>query len=311
MGSCAMLLGRPGWKPGMKVRECCNDANGFVTNFWRAIKNDPEAVAHHADHPAFENDLHARHAWLIGRRRNIVPQLEGDPNWYNARIAGWWVWGMALWIGHGFCSSKGPWRVVETDNGKELLRLPDKDMDGISRQLIQFGGDQGVKRKIPNNIPKEILTSTDHHVQEWFSRLQTRFADVRVACGDWTRVCTDSTTIHTADVNAVFLDPPFGGDSGRVDKELYSDDDPTVAGRVLQWCVERGPDPRFRIALCGYDSEHNVLADTYGWDVYEWKGPAGYANQGESVAKENRKLERIWFSPHCLKPQEKPSLGLF
>ncbi len=215
---------------------------------------------------------------------------------------------MALWIGHGFCSSKGPWRVVDTDNGKELLRLPDKDMDGISRQLIQFGGDQGVKRGCFKAI---IPIGETVDVNEWFTRLQTRFADVRVASGDWARVCTDSTTIHTADTNAVFLDPPYGGDSGRVEKGIYAEDDPTVAGRVLQWCVERGPDPRFRIALCGYDSEHNVLADVHNWDVYEWKGPAGYANQGESVAKENRKLERIWFSPHCLKPQERPSLGLF
>ena len=44
-GSAAMLLGAP---EGKRV-ETINDADGFVSNFWRAIAQDAEAVAHHAD----------------------------------------------------------------------------------------------------------------------------------------------------------------------------------------------------------------------------------------------------------------------
>jgi hypothetical protein len=56
--------------------------------------------------------------------------------------------------------------------------------------------------------------------------------------------------------------------------------------------VEHGPDPDLRIALCGYEGEHEMP----GWTKHAWKAARGYA--GES--NENRQLERIWFSPHCL-----------
>ena len=43
-GSAAMLLGAP---DGKRI-ETINDADGFVANFWRAIAQDPEAVANSA-----------------------------------------------------------------------------------------------------------------------------------------------------------------------------------------------------------------------------------------------------------------------
>jgi site-specific DNA-adenine methylase len=44
-GSGAVLLGRL-HEPHI---ETINDKDGFVANFWRATKADPEAVAHYAD----------------------------------------------------------------------------------------------------------------------------------------------------------------------------------------------------------------------------------------------------------------------
>jgi hypothetical protein len=43
-----------------------NDIDGYVSNFWRAVQADPELVAHYADWPVNEVDLHARHRWLVG-----------------------------------------------------------------------------------------------------------------------------------------------------------------------------------------------------------------------------------------------------
>ena len=131
-----------------------------------------------------------------------------------------------------------------------------------------------------------------------------------MCCGDWTRVCTDSTTIHSGNVSAVFLDPPYTEKGRGSDFKFYRNDDTSVAHAVRAWCIERGPDPRFRIALCGYSGEHDELADKYGWSAYSWKGISGYA-QGETDAKAMRKLEMIWFSPHCVPEKKKPSLGLF
>src|SRR5438046_1672913 len=61
-GSLAMLLLRPEPWDGT---ETVNDADGFISNFWRAVQWAPVEVAKWADWPVNENDLHARHVWLI------------------------------------------------------------------------------------------------------------------------------------------------------------------------------------------------------------------------------------------------------
>ena len=76
MGSLAMLLLRPGPFVGT---ETVNDADGFLANFWRAVRLDPAAVAEHADWPVNENDLHARHVWLREQRATLTRRLEGRP----------------------------------------------------------------------------------------------------------------------------------------------------------------------------------------------------------------------------------------
>ena len=94
-GSGAVLLGRPHWRSdGPRLVETVNDADGLLANFWRAMTADAEAVAHHADWPVNEADLHARHLWLVGQRERITERLMADPEWLDAKAAGWWVWSM-------------------------------------------------------------------------------------------------------------------------------------------------------------------------------------------------------------------------
>jgi len=52
-GSLAVLLGRP--TPAKT--ETINDADCYLSNFWRALAHDPEGVAHYADWPVNECDL--------------------------------------------------------------------------------------------------------------------------------------------------------------------------------------------------------------------------------------------------------------
>src|SRR5688572_23279134 len=89
-GSGAMLLGRPDFS-GV---ETVNDKDGMVCNFWRAVKMAPDEVAMHADWPVNECDLHARHHWLVSIKDSLGPKLEGDPEFFDAKIAGWWCWGI-------------------------------------------------------------------------------------------------------------------------------------------------------------------------------------------------------------------------
>lgn len=72
---------------------------------------------------------------------------------------------------------------------------------------------------------------------------------------------------------------------------------PPLSAKVRAWAREMGERKDMRIALCGYEGEH----DLPGWECVAWKAKGGYSNQGEGE-NENAKRERIWFSPHCLKP---------
>src|SRR6478609_4528267 len=101
-GSIAALLGRPNG-PG-KI-ETVNDLSGAICNFWRAVKTNPDAVAAWCDDPVSELDLHARHAWLVVRLDEMAEQLRADPEYFDVRVAGWWVWGICQWIGTGWCDA--------------------------------------------------------------------------------------------------------------------------------------------------------------------------------------------------------------
>ncbi len=128
--------------------ETVNDADGLLSNFWRALKANPDLVAEFADWPVSENDLHARHAWLVGQKESLQAKLEGDPEFYDAKIAGWWCWGIACWIGSGFCSGNGPWQVQEIDGCRQLVHVGNLGQ-GVNRQLVHVGDlGQGVNRQL-------------------------------------------------------------------------------------------------------------------------------------------------------------------
>jgi len=305
-GSGAVLLGRPESHTGHI--ETVNDKDGFVSNFWRAVQKAPEETASYADWPVNENDLHARHAWLVGQKDSLMAKLEGDPDYFDAKIAGWWVWGMSCWIGSGFCSGKGPWVV---DENHELVRLG--KCEGVKRARVHLKGDQGVNRKLIHLKGKQGVNRKRVHLrsagggvgvhrprvdlQEWFERLSGRLRYVRVCSGDWTRILGPSPTTQLG-LTGVFLDPPYS--QSERDSSLYGVED-SVSVAVRDWAVGHGNDKLFRIALCGYEGEHEMPPD---WEVYSWKPNGGYGLQGEGRGRENKGRERIWFSPYCLKHEQ-------
>lgn len=320
-GSGAVLFMRPDEHTGFI--ETVNDKNGFVSNFWRALRADPDAVADYADWPVNENDLHARHAWLVGQMDTMQARLEGDPDWYDAKIAGWWVWGACCWIKGGWCSGEGPWHAEDG-----LLVKTGSDCQGVNRQLPHLGsagrgvnrqlphlGDagRGVNRKLPHlgsagqgvnrQLPhlgddgRGVNSKRDTRAQmQWFS---SRLRRVRVCCGDWTRVTGPSVTTVNNGLTGVFLDPPYSAKANR-DMRCYGrHDDGSVAHAVREWAIAHSDDPLMRIALCGYEGEHSMPED---WECHAWKTNGGYGSQGEGQARENKHRERVWFSPHCLTP---------
>ena len=261
-GSLAVLLGRP--KDHARKIETVNDLDGFVANFWRAVAYDPEATAGWADWPVIEADLNARHAYLVSQRESLLRRLEGDPDFYDARIAGWWVAGVCGWIGSGYCSGEGPWSVVDG----EL-----------------------VNRKLPH------LSNAGQGINEWFTALHDRLRRVRVCNGGWERVVSESVTTRNG-LTAVFLDPPYSDEVEQT--RVYATDSGTVSNDVRAWCIENGNNSLLRIALCGYEGEgHDTLLD-HGWTAHAWKTAGGYGGGRGGVGDANRHKERIYFSPACI-----------
>lgn len=305
-GSAAMLLGAP----DCKRTETINDADGFVSNFWRSIAKCPESVAEHADWPCNENDLFARHLWLVRQAENLTNRLHADPDWFDAKIAGWWCWGLCNWIGSGWCNGKGPWihngnLIVkrEKDNSgqgirRKLPHLGDSGQ-GINRQLPHLNFGQGINRKLDN-----LSVSRSDFIHAWFQKIHHRLRDVRVACGDWTRVVKESVTTRHG-VTGIFLDPPYT--KGAMDYAAggVGTDLPM---QVQAWCIENGDNKNLRIVLCGHAGEHDALLDN-GWFTTSWKARKGYAITDEAV--QNSKDETVWCSPHCVKATDFKNIDLF
>lgn len=264
LGSAAVWLNRPAIFDGWAA---LNDKDGNISNFWRAMQADPEAVAGAADWPVCETDLTARHLWLVNNLPKLNARLMADPDYFELRTAGWWAWGACAWIGGGWCAGFGPWHA-ETDE------------DGIPALVCGNGG-KGVNKKLPHLGDG----GKGARLLPWFFALAEKLKGARITCGDWERICSVGTMTRNG-VCGVLLDPPYSQT-----KPVYANDGREISATVREWCLQNQKNPALRIALCGHSGEH----DLPGWECVEWHAKGGY--QGA----EDR--ERIWFSPACLKPQ--------
>lgn len=271
-GSLAVLLGRPGFDPARRRwTETVNDADGLLCNFWRATAHDADAVAEAADWPVNELDLHARHAHLIASREAITEHLRADPRWYDAEMAGWWVWGAGAWIGSG-------WGVR------------------AAKQMPHTSGPGGGIHSIGAGSRRSRILD-----------LRDRLTHVRVLCGDWKRAVAKSACEGWGDGDVgVFLDPPYG--EGAMEYAGGGNATGDIAADVWAWATSTWREaasgnqrsPRVRIVVAGYDDGREVPE---GWETVAWEAQGGYGNQGaDGTARANARRERLWCSPNCLRP---------
>jgi hypothetical protein len=380
-GSLAVLLGRP---DEAKI-ETVNDVDCCLSNFWRAVTLAPDDVAEWCDYPVLEACLHARHRWLVEQltKTDFRERMRHEPDFFDAKIAGWWAWGLSMWIGSGWCqvdregstsrSARGvvhekrpelygrnggrgvhrpslkrpnaknggqgvharelnqkPPRLTSNITGRARHRgsvawnaRPDLDGNGqgvhstegriVGQLPCLQGGGKGIAA--PSRLPslgnaRGVLGTGEGRwaegaprspegppCLEWFRALQARLRRVRVCCGDWKRVLTDSVIGTTSSRNsgmnpcAIFLDPPYPDDERA--RDLYGVDDGSIWHEVARWAIEHGDDPDLRIAICGYEGGA-VFPST--WTEVKWKATRGYAAEDNP----NRGRERIWLSPNCL-----------
>lgn len=186
-----------------------------------------------------------------------------------------------------------PGRRPSLSNAGQGVHLPglgnDRGVHGLTGQDVTFL--ESLRALSVPNAPPCFA---------WFAELSLRLRRVRIACGDWKRVLGASVLGKGKNVGgrrpcAVFLDPPY--DPELRSSTLYAEDARGISADVRRWALENGDDPDIRIALCGYEGEHEMPAS---WECVEWKAARGYAG----ADNENRAKERIWFSPHCIKPSD-------
>lgn len=262
-------------------------------------------MAFWADRPVDETDLHAIHAWLVGHilepkeedypdlcdtqeKRDIflagwrasfrpndpwamAERLRSDPFYYDAKVAGLWVFGICAWIGSGWCSlerkdrGRGVSSLVAqiphlSNRGKGVNRPHQKIphfRDGgkgvnrqFKRQLPQLRPHQGIfsppTTRLPHlsgdggaagaGIHASAFGDKTGRLYEYLRALSQRLRRVRVCCGDWKRVVGPSVT-YKIGVSAILLDPPYSEAAGRT-AGLYNHDDLAVAHEVREWCLE-------------------------------------------------------------------------
>jgi DNA adenine methylase len=252
-GSGAVLMARKNWR-GLTETVC--DKDGFVANVWRAIQFDPEGVSKWCDWPVNHNDLIARGRYLKEHAASLAEKLNADPDYYDSKIAGFWIWGESARIGN-------------SKFDESLPHLNDKGQ-GIHRTAIVS-------------------------IKEYIQALSDRLRKVRVAWGDWTKICGGNWQDSNWQSVGYFFDPPY---SVTDRMKCYTHDSVTVAQDVQKWVLEHGVKKNWRIVLAGYFEEHQALL-AHGWHAYRWKANGGYSNIS-GKRNENALKETLFLSPHCL-----------
>lgn len=283
-GSAAVLLAAP----APASLEVIGDMNGFVANFWRAVKHQPEKVAEWADYPVSHVDLGARHIWLMEQRAALEAGLD-DANWPgDAKVAGWWLWGQCSWIGSGWCEwTKATGQIPHVGNAGRGIqasgKIPHVTDAGMGVQAI------GQIPHVTNAGMGSLLTTGGKAAWLALHQLATRLDRVRVIHGEWDRCLNHH---YGKEQTAVFLDPPYVGFEA-----LYGDKRP-VALDVCEWAREHA---HLRVALCGHVGDY----DLPGWEQFLWSRDSN--TYGSDKTKD---AECIWFSPACLPPTRQGVLDL-
>lgn len=337
-GSGAVLLGCP--TPGHT--ETVNDIDALLANFWRAVALDPEAVATYADWPVNEVDLHARHRYLRDARGQ-AELFMADPEKYDAKLAGWWVWGISQWIGSGWCppphvgdAGMGVHRASARPSGEEWQARPflSHDGQGVHRETLA--------RKRPAGV------RVDGSLEPRRPRLGGGGRS-----GGQSGVHRESLSRQT---------PHLQGDSGAAGMGIHASAFNMKTGGIYDyfaalsarlrrvrvccgdWRRVLGPSVTFRHGLTAvfldppyaqdgradvYGYESHIFEDVRqwaiengdnpllriaicgydfempeGWRGVPWKAHGGYGSQGEGRGRANAHREMVWFSSACIDPAE-------
>ena len=315
MGSLSVPLACPYEIPRVVV----NDLNCLLVNFWRALQRDPEAVAYWAEYPSSHVDLMARREWLRQQWPTAVQAMQLDPEWHDARMAGWYVWVVSNAIDltknlrpatvdmqQAYAKAVATARQFRLDWDTQTLDTPD-----ISPVLGQQ------KQRVMR--PRGPQDKTSDQISMWIGGLAEHMRTWIIICKDWTSIVSSRVILGTIPseaphVCALLLDPPY--DTGVVPRgKVYAVDDTQIASTVRGWLFTPNEKdgiipwyhPRLRIILCAYEGDHDPLPDSR---TYRWSDRSDAHNQ-IPISHRPQKKEILIANPACLDPDGARQESLF
>lgn len=307
-GGGAVLLRRPHKANRSGYSETVNDKDGLLTNFWRALRADPDGVAEAASYPMSELDKHARAVALLAPGAMDVDRLAGDVTYHDVEKAGWWAWCVCSQI--AAFGTGGPWWP---DEHGRLVKSRD-DSSGITRNLPAVGNaGRGVLAASLREVG--VAKNGQWHpfvmpeLRDWLAFLSARLRHVRILCGDWQRCVghgvLNSTEVRLGKTVGVFLDPPYS--NVNVD-DLYKEGGTDAAVACAEWAVGLCRQPRWktaRVVAAGYvGDDAGDVYEAAGWRTVEWFRD-GFAKGGYRATGSNDSgavRERLYLSPSCADP---------
>lgn len=188
------------------------------------------------------------HRWLVLGEGAVEfrERMRADPGYFDTQRAGYWIAGLCMWIGGGWCkgvedverhenapptlhpghglNQQGPHKKrPATGNRRGIHAAPSPES---SQQLPMMTSACGGHRRQTEGRPQladafDVGRGVHSHgslgtceerrawLLDWFSRLRDRLRLVRVCCGHWLRVCDSPSVTTRLGITGVFLDPPY------------------------------------------------------------------------------------------------------
>ena len=193
-------------------------------------------------------------------RLDLVQDLLSDPEWHHPRMAAYWIYNQSCFT-VADTKDTGPCTPRMWRNGMGVCAYRDDD-----------------------KLVAELMA------------LKDRLRHVVICYGDWKRLTTFAA-LQSHGLSGIFLDPPYGVEDRH---EVYAHDSRDIAKEVFEWAISNQDDPLLRIAVCGYEGEHEFPPT---WEVLRWVAH-GFVGKRGSQGRTNRTRERIWYSPNCIPPQQ-------
>ena len=262
-GSIAVLLRRE-VMPTTRSIEIIGDLSGKICNFWRAVQADPEAVARYCTWPIVHHDLTSRNIFIVNWLRENKQKLIDNPDFFDAKIAGWWAWGQCVSVDMKYC------RVI--DASRPCLHGAGVSISKTAYKSLKF---------------EECIEYNSRIMKE----LADRISQVAIINRPWAACCTPALLAEGQNP-AIFLDPPYKQEQ-RTDT-LYDNEEQSEDAAVASydWAVQHGE--KYRIAYCCHKDDFPVPTD---WEAVEM---SFVTHNWSKTRKPNKPTDLIMFSPACL-----------